>query len=80
MAWQVWREEAAYARAKSHSMLMAIQMMRNGLLSSSMGSLACALRCASFSPRTGRGNQSTLMNTGLYCCLLCDLVRGPDQL
>ena len=44
VAWQAWREEAAYARAKRHSMLGAIQVMRNGILS--RGWEAWLARCA----------------------------------
>jgi len=33
MAWQAWREEVQYAKVQRHSMLKAIQMLRNRLLS-----------------------------------------------
>lgn len=70
MAWQAWREEAWCARGKHHSMLRAIQMMRNRRLSAAWE--AWRLRCAVLaSARAQAEGVIRFIEHRSACLLLC---------
>ena len=73
MAWRAWSEEAEYARAKSQSMLTAIQMMRNRWLSAACE--AWRARCAALASARAQAEEIIhLMEHRCPCWLLFSAV------